>query len=125
MPSTRRDFLKQAGGVAAAAGAAATTASAARPAWAADAAAKPKGANERFVMAVIGPGGQGLKVMKTLVETKDVEVAWVCDVDGGRLDAAAQELAEMQGGATRRTTKDMRRVFDDKDVDDVVLFVRE
>src|SRR5687768_18336485 len=112
MPSTRRSFLKQAG-ILAAAGTAA--ASAARPSWAADASAKPAGSNERFVIATIGPGGQGMSVTRRMLETKQVEVAWVCDVDQRRLDSSAQEIAELSG-KTPRTEKDMRRVLDDKSV---------
>jgi predicted dehydrogenase len=117
MPSTRREFLKQAGAAATVLGAAG---SAARPAFAADAAAKPAGANERFVIAVIGPGGQGLKVTKTMLETKKCEVAWVCDVDQNRRQGAADELSELQS-RTPKMAKDMRQVFDDKDVDAVVI----
>src|SRR2546429_322644 len=57
--SSRRDFLKQTGTVAA--GAAATMW--ARPAWAGAA-----GANEKVVLGVIGPGGQGTKLLRSVVQ---------------------------------------------------------
>src|SRR4051812_31121888 len=98
MPSTRREFLKQAGAVAAVGTAAASYA---RPAWAAAAPPNPAGANERFTIAVIGPGGQGTSVMTRMLETKHVDVAWVCDVDQKRLEKAAHAVNELAGATPK------------------------
>jgi predicted dehydrogenase len=117
MPSTRREFLKQAGTVAAVGGAAASIA---RPTFAQDAKAKVAGANERIVIGVIGPGGQGSNVMHGMIVSKQADVAWVCDVDQKRLEAAAEKVRE-ETGATPKMEKDMRRLVDDKDVDAVVV----
>ena len=65
---TRRVFLQTAGSVAATA--AATTW--ARPAWAGAA-----GANEKVVMGIIGPGGQGSGLLGSFVKLPGVEFAWV------------------------------------------------
>src|SRR4051812_4215165 len=115
MPSTRRAFLQQAGAVAAVSALGART-------FAEDAKARPAGANERFVFGVIGPGGQGTKVMKAILGTKQADVAWVCDTDQKRADAAAEVVREAGGGgATPKTTQDLRRVLDDKSVDCVII----
>src|SRR5687767_15645272 len=114
MPSTRREFLKQAGTVAA-------VASIARPVLGEDAKSNPAGSNERFTVGVIGPGGQGTSVMNAMLETGQVSIAYLCDVDQNRLDAAAAWVEEKAGsGQTPKLERDMRRVLDDKDVDAVV-----
>lgn len=117
MPSTRRDFLKQAGAVAAAG---AVVTSVGRQSRAQDAAAKPAGANERLVVGVIGPGGQGRNVMKTMLGTGQATIAWLCDVDQHRLDAAAEFVDEL-GAPRPRLEHDLRRVLDDKSVDAVLI----
>src|SRR4051812_18863515 len=51
------------------------------------------GANARLIIGIIGPGGQGSNHLRVLAGRKDVEIAWVCDVDSQRMDRAAQEAA--------------------------------
>ncbi|MCH8924277.1 MAG: twin-arginine translocation signal domain-containing protein, partial [Planctomycetes bacterium] len=67
----RRNFLKAAG-----LGAAAVSLSS-RTARAAD--------GDKLIVGVIGTGGMGTNHTKTLAGRKDVEVAYVCDVDKNRL----------------------------------------
>jgi predicted dehydrogenase len=55
---------------------------------------------------------------------KDVEVKYVCDVDELRGGGAIKELTDLQGYEPKRVS-DMRRVFDDKDVDAVVITTPE
>jgi predicted dehydrogenase len=76
------------------------------------------GANERLVVALIGPGGMGSGHLNLLGQNKAVDLAWVCDVDELRLGKAA-DTAEKLSGKRPQTTKDMRQVFDDKTVDAV------
>src|SRR5688572_647005 len=113
MPSTRREFLKQAGTVAAAA-------TVAGPAFAQEAKDTPAGANERFTLGVIGPGGQGMSVMNAMLETGQVNIAYLCDVDQRRLDAAAAFVEEKSGEAPK-LEHDMRRLLDHKDIDAVLI----
>jgi predicted dehydrogenase len=75
-------------------------------------------AGERLVVAVVGPGGMGGNHLNLLAQNKDVDLAWVCDVDEVRL-AKAAEIAEKLSGKKPQAVKDMRRVFDDKSVDAV------
>jgi len=112
MPSTRRDFLRQAGAVAVAGAASTTLTPDARGA----------GANDRFTVGFIACGGQAKGLMHALSSHKDVDVAWLCDTDSKRLDDAKQLIAESFANAkTPQTTGDLRKVLDDKSVDAVFI----
>src|SRR3954471_4452470 len=115
LPSTRREFLSGSVAAAAVAGAAVVM-TGQTAAHAEDAKLSPAGSNERFVIGMIGPGGQGTKVMKTMLGTKQADVAWVCDVDSKRAGAAVDAVREASG-VTPKSTNDMRHVLDDKSVD--------
>jgi predicted dehydrogenase len=104
----RRRFLKQTGAVALGA-----VTFAAPPARAAR-------ANERIILGVIGPGGQGSSLLKSFVSQKDVELAYVCDADANRQNAAAKAVESATGKAPK-TVKDMRRILDDASVDAVII----
>jgi predicted dehydrogenase len=111
MPSTRRDFLKHAGTVAAAA-------SFTRPVFGDE--VKNTTANERFVVGTIGLGVQGLSVTNHMIATGRVDLAWVCDVDQGRLENGARMVEEWSGVAPK-TIGDLRKILDQKDVDIVII----
>src|SRR5262245_45621459 len=74
-PLKRRTFLKQA--------------SLGAAAWGAYAAAGRAADRGRVVVGVIGTGGMGMHHVKRLAARKDVELAYVCDVDQQRLQNAA------------------------------------
>jgi len=78
------------------------------------------GANERFTLGMIGPGGRGSGLLSAFCECTDVDFAWVCDVDDNRLAAAAKAV-ERHKSTTPKTTKDMRRLFEDKSLDAVII----
>ena len=46
----------------------------------------------KVVLGIIGPGGMGTAHLKQLCTRKDVEIAYVCDVDQNRLAAAAKHV---------------------------------
>ncbi len=75
-------------------------------------------ASRRVVIGVIGTGGMGSNHLRRLAARKDVQVAYVCDVDQNRL-AAAAKLVETGSGATPKAVKDLRQVLDDKTIDAV------
>lgn len=75
---------------------------------------------DRLRVGVIGPGGMGSNHLRFLSGRQDVEVAWVCDVDQQRLDAAAKQV-ESSSGKAPQAVKDMRKVLDDKSVDAVFI----
>ena len=82
-------------------------------------------ANNKVILALIGAGGLGTQVILGLQQcAKDVEVKYVCDVDNQRGGNAIKELSRLQGYEPARVA-DMRRVFDDKDVDAVIITTPE
>jgi predicted dehydrogenase len=100
--SSRRTFLKTAGGAALL-----TAASASRV----------LGANERIIMGVIGCGGMGSGHLVGLVkraEADKVQVAAVCDVYQRRL-SRAQKISSAEGSL------DYRKVLDRKELDAVLI----
>lgn len=100
----RRTFLKNAGLGAAA--------------LAVGAPASAAGNGRRITVAVIGTGGMGTHHVQGLAARKDVELAYVCDVDQKRL-AAAAEIVTSATGTQPKAAKDMRTVLDDKAVEAV------
>ena len=82
------------------------------------------GANEKVVLALIGAGGRGSVVIQAMTKLKNVETKYICDVDDSRGGWAMQGLEEIQGYAPKRII-DMKEVFDDKDVDGVVIATPE
>jgi predicted dehydrogenase len=77
------------------------------------------GANERINIALIGCGGRGRMVLRALIE-QGAQATYVCDLHPERLDQAVQQVAEVQEHKPNKV-KDMRQVFDAKDVDAVVI----
>lgn len=105
--NTRRTFLKETGlGFAAVAASGVST--------------RAAQANERVVVGVIGPGGMGTHHLRSLVRRKDVEVAWVCDVDSDRL-ARAEKIVKDVTGKPAKAVGDLRKVLDDPRVDAVFI----
>jgi predicted dehydrogenase len=77
-------------------------------------------ANSKIVVAVIGTGGMGGSHVQNLAGRKDVDFAYVCDVDANRLATNAKAV-ESAAGKTPKSEKDLRRVLDDKSVDAVFI----
>jgi predicted dehydrogenase len=80
-----------------------------------------QGANDRLNLAVIGIGGQGgthISSFLSLRESKNVRIKTLCDVDekffAGRLKTIESRGAEKPG-----TEWDMRKVFEDKEINAV------
>jgi predicted dehydrogenase len=84
--------------------------------------ARVLGANDRVQVAVIGIRGQGDALKRGFARLAGVEVKTLCDVDENLFasrakDPALADLPSFRPGYA----KDLRRVFDDKDVDAVVI----
>src|SRR5687768_13138239 len=79
------------------------------------------GANERVVVAVMGMGGRGTENARTFQGLPNVEVAYVCDPDAGRAEAAAVVVEKVAGARRPKTVADYRRILEDKDVDALVV----
>ncbi|MCK5105305.1 MAG: Gfo/Idh/MocA family oxidoreductase, partial [Cyclobacteriaceae bacterium] len=77
------------------------------------------GANERINMSVVGVRGQGnghLKRWAGMAKDNNVFVKTICDVDENLFAERVKEIGEIQGEKPG-TEVDMRKVFEDKDID--------
>ena len=70
--------------------------------------------------AIIGVGGRGTQLMKEFSKIPLVEVAALVDPDGNRAEEAAGWVRQNNGNRPK-TTADMRTVFDDKEIDAVLV----
>jgi predicted dehydrogenase len=78
-----------------------------------------KGATDQpVVVGLIGAGGMGSNHLRLLSARRDVQVAYVCDVDRDRLADGAKTVEKASGKAPQGVT-DLRRVLDDPRVDAV------
>lgn len=81
------------------------------------------GANERITMAVVGIRGQGNGHINTWCKLKDnrnVFLKTLCDVDEA-LFAERVKKVQTETGSIPQTEWDMRKVFDDKEIDAVSI----
>jgi len=78
------------------------------------------GANDRVRVAIIGVGSRGSGHIKEILPLANVEVAALVDPDGRRTEEAAGVVSKATGKRPKLES-DMRRVFDDKDIDAVTI----
>jgi predicted dehydrogenase len=84
-----------------------------------------KGANEKIVLGIIGCGARGTTLILDFQKNcPGVEVKYVCDVDSIRGGYAIEQLGKLQGYRPK-WVEDMRRVFEDKDIDAVIIATPE
>ena len=116
----RRGFLKHAG-------AGALALSLPKSTWAATL-TKPAGANGDVRIAIVGVGskealggvgGRGRQLISSLQKVSGVRIVALCDVDKSILERQAAELKDQRQPVA--VYGDLRRVFDDKTVDAVVV----
>lgn len=119
---SRREFLSRGGqtaaGIVIAGSLASCSSTPSRPAYARGAI----GANEQINLAVIGIRGRGMDLAEGFAEIPNVRVKTICDIDENLFAERVKKIEEIQGLAPS-TEDDLRRVFDDKDVDAVVIAV--
>ncbi|MGV3722752.1 MAG: Gfo/Idh/MocA family protein [Actinomycetota bacterium] len=79
-----------------------------------------KGANERLRVAVLGVNGRGTDHIAGFMRQENVEVAGLCDPD---LAVATKRQAEFEKkyGKKPEIVQDLRKVFDDKNIDAVSI----
>ncbi|MBM4018312.1 MAG: Gfo/Idh/MocA family oxidoreductase [Planctomycetes bacterium] len=111
-PVSRRTFLSRTGKMAAGAAVAGFAYSAAR-------AESAPAASERVNVALLGCGGRGRYVMRGVAE-QGARITMLCDLQQNRMDETAKFLSEVQQDKPA-LVKDMRRVFDSKEVDAVIV----
>ena len=88
-------------------------------------AASRKSANDTIVLALIGAGGYGTNLaLQTAGLKANTRFKYVCDVDDTRGGMAIAELKKLQGVEPVRV-RDMRKVFDDREVDGVFIATPE
>lgn len=78
------------------------------------------GANDRINLAIIGIRSRGHEHFGQWTKIPGVRIATLCDVDENLFASRVTEAEKLQG-ASPKTEKDLRRVFDDKDIDAVVV----
>lgn len=102
----RRNFIK--------------TAIAAAPSAPLLAAPEKRGPNDRIRVALVGLRGRGKDHVRALQElsSEGIDLVTMCDVDQKLLAARSADYEKLSG-TKLITTTDMRRVFDDKDIDAV------
>ena len=83
-------------------------------------AAKALSANDRIRIAVLGVNGRGKAHIDSIMKLADAEVVLLCDPD---LDVARKRAAEFERtyGKKVQIEQDLRRVFDNKDIDAVTI----
>jgi predicted dehydrogenase len=84
--------------------------------------ARAQGANDRVVIAMIGIRGQGNALKRGFARLEGVEIKTLCDIDENLFasranDTSLADLSSFRPGYEQ----DLRRVFDDKDIDAVVI----
>ena len=80
-----------------------------------------KGANDRIKVAVIGIRGQGQGHIAEYSKLKNVEVAAICDVDENLFAPRIKKLFTEKNLREPKTYQDLRRLFEDKDIDAVSI----
>jgi len=77
-------------------------------------------ANEKVNLGIVGVGGRGRGLLGTCLRIEGVNVSHICDVDQASIERA-QQVVNKADKTQPKTVRDMRRVFDDADVDAVVI----
>ena len=83
------------------------------------------GANDRVVIAQIGIHGQGNSLKRGFAQLKNVDIKTLCDVDGNLFESRANDktVLDKVPGFKPGFQQDMRRVYEDKDIDAVAIAI--
>ncbi|HBQ81774.1 MAG TPA: hypothetical protein DD745_02690, partial [Bacteroidales bacterium] len=80
-----------------------------------------KGAGDKVILALIGAGSWGTNlILEAAKAGENIRIKYVCDVDDTRGGRAISELEKIQGFRPI-AVRDMRKVYDDKEVDGVFI----
>lgn len=74
--------------------------------------ARAQAKQDKVVLAFMGLGGRGCGLIGKFLERKDIEVAYLCDVDSRRFPRGAK-LLEAAGYPPAKTVQDFRRILED------------
>lgn len=89
--------------------------------------ASTRSANNKIVLGLIGCGGRGLEVLSGIIGlNENVEIKYLCDVNEtlAGIRTAIDKYEKAQGYAPQYVDN-MKKVFDDKDVDTVIIATPE
>ena len=79
-----------------------------------------RGANDRINVGVIGVRGRGRDHITSYSKLPEARVAAVCDIDQAQPERAVQLTNQLTGG-TPKIYQDLRKLFEDKDIDAVSI----
>jgi len=79
------------------------------------------GANDRVRVAVVGINGMGKSHIRAYTQLPDVDVVALCDVDENLFPKVIDEFFTKQGRPKPKTYTDLRKLYEDKDVDAVSI----
>jgi predicted dehydrogenase len=82
---------------------------------------RPVAANEKTTLASVGVHGRGRQLAQGFLDRGDCQIGYICDVDSSLFGPVAKEVAPQQGGKVPTCVQDMRKAFEDKSVDAVVI----
>jgi predicted dehydrogenase len=86
---------------------------------------KGKSAGDKVILALIGAGSWGTNlIIEAAGLNENVSVKYICDVDDTRGGRAIEEVGKIQGSKPF-SVRDMRKIFDDKEVDGVMIATPE
>ena len=81
----------------------------------------PRSAGDKVILALIGAGGWGTNlILEAANSGENILIKYVCDVDDTRGGRAIAEIEKIQG-VRPIAVRDMRKVYDDKEVDGVFV----
>jgi predicted dehydrogenase len=80
----------------------------------------PRGSNEQLNVACIGVGGRGASHVNSLASRFNCKVTHICDVDSANVRTVVNTVNTRQGSPPT-VVADMRRVFDNRDIDIVTI----
>ena len=83
--------------------------------------AKKVGPNDQIRVAVIGVRGRGLEHIAGFLKQKDAVITTICDVDRNVISKANMMVKVGNGGVEPKYVQDLRRVFDDPNIDAVSI----
>jgi predicted dehydrogenase len=82
--------------------------------------AKKIGPNDQIRVAVIGVRGRGMEHVASYLKLKDARITTICDVDKNVIGKATKAIGLVYGSEPKYV-QDLRRVFDDPEVDAVSI----
>jgi predicted dehydrogenase len=86
---------------------------------------KTRSSGDTLVIGLIGAGSWGTNIIIEAAGLKEnIRIKYICDVDDTRGGRALEEVTKIQGFKPI-ATRDMRKVFDDKEVDGVIIATPE